>query len=83
MNFQQPFGCISCTVYSELSRTSWTTGTRVCAGSVWISPAGSDAICRSDGISPYWIGQAILGFTNSHRLGFTKVSDGKKNRLSL
>lgn len=78
MNFQRPFGRIGSTVYSELSRTSWTTGTRFCAGSVWISPAGSDAVCRSDDISPYWIGQAILGFTNSHKFGFTKVSDGEK-----
>lgn len=38
----------------------------------WASWAGSAAF------SPYWMGQAILGFTKSHRFGFTKVSDGQK-----
>lgn len=44
-------------------------GFRVPAGSVWTPPAGSDDV------SPYWIGQAMLGFTHSHKFGFTKVSE--------
>lgn len=29
-------------------------------------------------ISLYWIEQTMLGFPSSHKLGFTKVSDGQK-----
>lgn len=41
---------------------------------VWFSPAASKRVCESAELSPYWIGHAILGFTNNHRFGFTKVS---------
>lgn len=81
--------CVSGTGYS--GRSSWTRGRRGCAavgcrvsaGSVWVPPAGSDTVRRSDDVSSYWIGQAILGFTNSHKFGFTKVSGGGKRDFSI
>lgn len=83
-----------CTVYSEetdCTSSSWrgpswqentwssaVSGHWVSRSLVWLSSAGSHTGPTSALISLYWIGQAMLGFTSSHRFGFTKVSDAQK-----
>lgn len=63
---------------------SLTAGRRLPADSrvLWISAAGSQRLWPV-ALPLYGFGQAMLGFTNNHRLGFTKVSDGQESKVSL
>lgn len=80
--------CFSVEEAESISSSWWgqvcgsdVDGPSASPGSSWSSwSAWPGSGWRSASVCTYWTGQAMLGFTNSHRFGFTNVSDGEKKK---